>query len=722
MQKTKKANYNKPSSYIVSNEKLYTVDWSKSSGTVRVGEFDIPMPKKPRENMIKNYNKPLKDQIFRRERIPKNLKKWNERDRNIYIKQMWHKRLNGEWWRIGGQDYYINGFFWTFMNFWWMENGQLPIYRKEAWEFFTFFLFCYRDPDCYGFLDIKGRRCGDTEKTLAIIWMLCSMYRNFKGGMQNMTDKDASKNFARIVNAHKKMIWFFKPITSGSSDPKSKLEFNYPEEIFSRKKIKDKKKNKYQEVEYKYDPIDSWIDFESTVLGKYDGQKLGVYYHDEPGKVDKYDPKKPWGIVKPACALHNGRTIIGFGIFTTTVEAFNTGENVERMKMFWDQCDPNERNKNGRTVTGLYRLFRGAEYSEEIDKFGNYNVAETHKWIDNEIEGMMKKGDIAGVTDFSRKHPKKIEDVFKPPHDECILYPLLLEKRLRQIDTGKNWIDQPEAPKGLYGNLEWTNGMFSPVEWKPATDNLEKKWCISQHPPIPNQVDRRGGMMKPLGNGVFSFGADPVDHLAPQAQTGSDAAGVIKRKFDPSVDGHLMNKDGKIVEPWRMMTDQIVCDYVARPENPYEIYEDYAKMCIYYGCSIFPETDKPGVITWFIDNGLYHFILNRPKETYTNRGIKEDRKNAKKKNLGGKASTGLIQQWIDLLKYHVYSRIATYHHPRILKIHQKFNGQNRKFCDLTVGEGYCHLADSKSMKAKAQEYKERYDKAIFEMRSKKRRR
>ncbi len=710
---------------------LYKADWSNPTEFWEIGDFQVPLPKKPTNpKLFKNWGLDISQQKFKREHIPPDLKKWDKQLQNQFIEVMYHKRNNGEWWLIGGKETYITGKAWMYLNFWTIEAGGKPTYRYEAVEFFLFWEMCRRDPNCYGMLDIKARRLGDTEKSLFIMWEVCTRWRNSHGGMQNIKEDDAADNFERIVNANNEMIWFFKPITAGLDKPKNELVFDYPSEVTTARKLRIKKKNggedEYADMQLLTPALKGKIDFETTKKGRYDGKRLRIYHLDEPGKILEMSPKKQWEVVKPCLHLYNGEKIIGKAIFTTTVEDFEESDvnTMEEMKWFWKNSDPKERDGNGRTITGLYRYFRSCVLGSKPDEFGFVDKEKTLEFINNTVKKLQQIDDFDGLASFKRKQPITIDDVFSIPHNQCVLYPVLLDRRLYQIEHNLcasnnkhiGWDGNLVRPKAVIGNLVWANRFGGDVKWVPDTNG---KWHISQHPHNPSRRQMLGNHPKPVNDASYTFGADPVDAIAEGEGRGgegggSKGAGAVFRRYDESVDGHL-DKDefGNILETWKMHTSQYVCDYLHRPEDPNEYFEDMLKTAIYYSTPMFYERDKPSIGVYFNSHGFGAYLKSRPLET-RNAATKLSKRNRNKEK-GAKASPDLIRLYVDALKMQVSNFIDTFNHPRILSCHRQFNVKNRTKRDLTVACAFCQLADMDNLKPKLTEMRERFDGAFWQL-------
>lgn len=700
---------------------LYVCEYKKYPNTIKIGEFDVPLPVKPPKEEFKNYGLPKDSQIFKREFVPQDLKKWEKSYQKKFIDAMYHKRKHGEWWLIGGREIYLTGSAWTFFNFWHIEAGGLPKFRYEAVEFFLFFDMCFWDSNCLGVLDFKARRLGDTEKALFLGWDIATRYQNSHFGMQNKKKDDAVANFKRIVKANKNMIWFFRPISGGMDNPKNQLVFEYPTDFLTAKRMRQEKKTGIDEEENftTVKALESMVDFEPTTLGAYDGQRLTYFHGDEWGKTTEINVASQWGIIKPTLTLDNGERIVGKAMVTTTVEEFDEGDisTVEVMRKVWQESDPAKRDKNGQTQSGLYRIFRSALYGAKVDKFGFTDDEATKLRLKNYEDSLLKSGALDDLSSFKRKYPLTIEDVFSVAPKQCVLYPEKLSLRLNQLRENLDWRNLPidengeqVAPQAVYGNLMWKDNRFGgDVVWLPSPNG---KWCISQHPVSPNVRTRtERGLQKPINDHLFTFGCDPYDSTAAK---GSDGAGVVYRRLDKDLDGRLMNAEWDIPEaqtPY-MQTDQFVCDYMAREADPETFFEDMLMTSIYYSVAMLCERDKPSCELFFERKGFKEYLKNRPRETKT------DYKGQSKPNdkeTGIKASKPIINLYVDALKIHVYYRIINSHHPRLLSDFLQFNVKNRTERDLTVAAGMSLLSNMDERTKKQIEDFKNFDSPIFRL-------
>lgn len=615
---------------------------------------------------------------------------------------MFHIRDNGEWWRIKGQDVFITGVNWYYLNFWHIEAGGLPEFRIVDVEDFLFTDFVARDPNAYGDFKIKPRREGGTERALCIGYEGATRYREAHFGNMANDDKRAAKNFKRLIKAHRKMIWFFKPINKGSDNVQKELRFEEPEQKLSR--------NNYKEVSARqnsYDPLGGYIDYAASTKGAYDGDRNFTFLYDEVCKIFKYDPNEQWEILKPTFEKRGGMQIIGKAKLLSTVEEFANGKSVEYATKMWDDSDPTKRDGNGRTANGLYRYFRSALVLAEPDEFGFPKTEEFLKWYQGTEKAFLDKKDYRGLSRWKRKYPMDVNDALQLPDNECILFPALLEERLRQIKEGKLWNNaiDPNPHKAVYGQLVWENGIkYGRVKWIPAIDQSnttakEARWCISEHPAIPN-----AGMnnKKPANYKTYSCGIDPIDTKSVGGDNRLSLMGItVKSKFNGLIDSEangievsIDENDGSkdILNPEAMRTNRIVCDYQYRQDDPDDAFDDIVKTLYYFGCQGMVETNRVYVRNKFREakkeNWLANEILVLQSNLRQTRGFKGQDKGINSNTKTNEFSNEALIEYVEN-----YWKIID--HPRVLKCMRGFagNAASRTKSDLTVSFGWCLAQD-----------------------------
>jgi hypothetical protein len=692
-------------SKFIPQEYLYQATYkNKYPETIEVGEVDVVLPDIPDEREMKNYNKPIKDQKFFSIPDP-DFRSMTTHEIRQFAKAKWHRRLNGEWWIIKGEPYYIPGPALVFFDNWTMQNDKTPDFRMEALELFLFWYnYVEPDPDLFGMYDMKCRRIGDTEKLLFITWERSTRYRYVRGGLQSYTDVEAGKNFTRLAKGNRNMPFYFRPKWSGTDT--DSLNFNPPKERQTMKKLREMGMT---DQLLKHDFLGSYIDFEATVTGKYDGQQLFTWYLDEIFKiaVHKMNVKKQWSNIRKVLSLNNEAFIYGKALMSSTVEKLENAsddmmtDTLELAEFFWDNSNPHDRDELNRTYSGLARIFRGYEKNAEIDEYGFPKIEEARKRRDAKIKAFSEKGDFESLVDLYRKEPGSPDDALTQTSAACPLFPERCFAQLNRIKQGTdlegNYI-KDYRPEVIEYDLVWSNGVGSKVIPVPKRGG---RWHISQMPIRPNHVGSREkmipneyGMMEtkklpaPLSGDVYAMGCDPYDADIIVGK-GSDGAFAVKRKWNPMEESNELVFDtyGEVTNVSKMRTNKYILDYKYRHKSPYDFYMDVLMTCWFYGVPVMVELDKPGLTAWMRQNGYGGFLK------YETRNMLAMSFSRKKARQGTKATTDIVNSYVEKLILYSSKYIEAQQHPRILKSWSRFVKEKRTKYDLSVATGLTELVD-----------------------------
>ena len=602
-------------------------------------EYRIPLPVKPPQYKMKNYNLPKDEQVFWRIEVPSDIHLWSESHREHFVNYMWHLRLNGEWWLIGEKEVYINGYFWFFLNFWYLEIGTYADYREEGLQYFEFWRLILNSPTIFGGTITKGRRLGDTEKSLCVPYDFCTRYKDMWSGMQNMTEPDAKDDFDRIVEAHKRMPFFFKPKHRGNATPQKVLDFRYDSESGE------------EFVDVHSEQLKSRIDFRASTFKAYDGKRLGFYRMGEWGKITSFDITEQWEVIKRCLSLENGELIVGKSMNESTVEEMSA-ESLDVAQQFWEDANPTRLLPNGQTMSGLIRLFRPATLSAPVNKFGVHAKEEMRQSIiDKKTQLIADKG-YKALSDFMRKNPLDISDVFTPSADDCDLLPEILDVRKVQLQDNKdefgNFFSQKKATRF---NLYWEGGEIGRNVY--ATPSPSGNFVFSQLPDHPNNHVFVDGIKVPMNSAYYSIGLDSADHKKTKKahnKKQSDIAASCFRHVDYEKEDmnewNEANLDFNEDYKFHMKTDQFVAMYVGRSPEPHDDYKEVAKMAVYFGTVVNCERNKPAFISWMESVGLRAYLYPDPNHTIT-KGVIE---------YGMNATTPNINRGVDYLKHHIEYR------------------------------------------------------------------
>jgi hypothetical protein len=207
-------------------------------------------------------------------------------------------------------------------------------------------------------------------------------------GIQSKTGKDAQENIfmKKVVSIFRSYPFFFKPIQDGTTNPRMELAFREP----------SKRITKNNKTSYRGDALNTVINWKNTTNNAYDGEKLHMLYLDEAGKWEKpTDIREAWRIERTCLIV--GKRIVGKALVGSTVNPMNKGG--EEYRGLWQDSDPNERNNNGRTRSGLYRIFIPAYEALEgfFDKYGNAVIDNPPNHIPGTTRRIRFRGDIIGI-------------------------------------------------------------------------------------------------------------------------------------------------------------------------------------------------------------------------------------------------------------------------------------------------------------------------------------
>jgi hypothetical protein len=109
--------------------------------------IDVTMPPAPPKERIEGYGLSEKKQKFKRIEIPESFYEieYDEDDVAIYddvqvsfIRSEFEKIKHGYWFYNKGEQTYITGDYYFYLNYWMLEHGGLPEYRDADRKWFLF--------------------------------------------------------------------------------------------------------------------------------------------------------------------------------------------------------------------------------------------------------------------------------------------------------------------------------------------------------------------------------------------------------------------------------------------------------------------------------------------------------------------------------------------------------------------------------------------------------
>lgn len=555
---------------------------------------------------VLNDMKDFKDQKWQRPLPPANWKqllaqekRLQKQNPNAIIKEaqqfrtmMWDRRLHGCWVMIAGEPVYLTGLHFYHLNR--KFDFGYPDFRFVDLDIAYFLQLIMEDPNCYGGCIATLRRYGKTAWASSFITEPTTRTMNYYAGMQGESDDKIKEQFQdMVVYPFKNDYEFWRPRYDTSSKQVTEVSFKATTTIG---------KNALDLEPDQDDSLYSRINYKNAKKFSYDSKKLHRYLREEPGKTRAAicNIHDAWPVVKQC--LRQGNKIIGKALYPTTIE--DAEEGGKEFVKLWSDSNPAKRDKNGRTVSGMYRLFVPAFKGYIFDEFGRSLEEQAKEEINNEREAL--KHDKKALTAYIRKLPFTFAEASMATGKKCEFNEYVLKQRLSYLQ------DIPEDRRGYTkGNFEWVSERDGDVRFE--TDWLNGKWLV-YHLPEQHLINR---VKKVFLNGKVHFApqndlhyraaTDPISHGQVTDPSASKAAGMVFWKFDSSVDD-----PGEDAKPnWKSRS--IACMYNYRPDDPLEYFDDMIKMCRFYSCQIHIENVKRSIINVMNERNYSPFILNRPE-------------------------------------------------------------------------------------------------------------
>ena len=671
---------------------------------VEVGDLLIMLPEQPDLKDIAGYDD--KVQVWRRSEMPeelsriKSMDQWAEMPKEFrarfrpYIEQEFKRRREGYWFMNNGEPTYITGRHYMALQ-WTKFDVGYPNYLSFQREIFIHMAACESDPRCLGQLYTKCRRSGYTNICASVLLDEATQVKDKLLGIQSKTGKDAQENIfmKKVVAMFKSYPFFFKPIQDGTTNPRMELAFREPSKRIT-------KNNKTSQVG---DALNTLINWKNTTNNAYDGEKLHILYLDEAGKWEKpADIRDAWRIQRTCLIV--GKKVVGKALVGSTVNPMDKGGREYRD--IWRDSDPKERNQNGRTRSGLYKLFIPAYDALEgfFDKYGNPIVDDPDQPIDGLDFDIIDKGaktylknerealthDASELNEVIRQFPFNEDEAFRDSIDGSIFN---VGKIYEQINHNDMLFPNPVVT----GNFVWKGGIVdSEVVFTP---DVNGRFRISWMPPpeLRNQKKVERGKKLP-----------PNSHLG--------CGGVDSYDLDSTVDGrgskgalHLYNKFN-IEHPSNMF----VLEYASRPPLAKIFYEDVLMASVFYGYPILIENNKYGIARHFEQRGYDGYLMDRPKHLMSANA----KVNVKTKGIPSN-SADVIQAHAHAIEAYIHDHVGlnrdtgeagNMYFDRTLEDWIGFKINDRTKFDLTISSGLALLA---AQKVKAKKKESKFDEVKF---------
>jgi len=585
---------------------------------IELGGLLICLPKAPPKKQIFGYKESKSLQVWQRIPMPKELSRvrsmdeWSEMPKQFrekfrpYIEEEFRRRREGFWFYNNGTPTYITGRHYMMLQWTKLDVGY-PYFLNFQREIYLHMAACESDSRCIGQLYTKCRRSGYTNICSSVLVDEATQVKDKLMGIQSKTGKDAQENIfmKKVVYMFRHYPFFFKPIQDGTTNPRMELAFREP----------SKRITKNNKTSQKGEALNTVINWKNTTNNAYDGEKLHILYLDEAGKWEKpTDIRDAWRIQRTCLIV--GRKIVGKALVGSTVNPMDKGGS--QYKDLWEDSNPTERNANGRTKTGLYRLFIPAYESLEgfFDKYGypiiddpdttiegiddEYIYTGSKTFLKNERESL--KNDASELNEVVRQFPFTEDEAFRDSIEGSIFN---VGQIYEQIEHNDELFPNPVVT----GNFMWKDGKKdSEVIFNP---NPQGRFKVAWMPPLEFRNQKKN---------VYGKRVAPHDAFG--------VGGVDSYDLDATVDGrgskgalHLYNKF-HMDHPSNMF----VVEYASRPPLAKMFYEDVLMAAVFYGYPILIENNKYGIARYFESRGYDGYLMDRPKHLISASGMKSKTK------------------------------------------------------------------------------------------------
>jgi hypothetical protein len=622
--------------------------------------------------------KPI-NQKWKRETYPDSWKKYRKEEKRIqqsdpaysnpelddFRYRQWSDRYNGVWiavwdpYRRETEKIYLTGMHWLYLQ-WWRCDFGYPDFRYIDLEVFYLLQYAIEDPDSMGIILATLRRFGKTAILGLWNFEYISRTRNAYSGLQSTTKEDAKKVFTlSIVYPWKYLPDFFRPIYDYNSTQQSDLVFKTPTPKGKSQLLIDAEDSR---------SLHSYLSYRDAGIYSYDGYKLHRVGMEEPGKSPQIRQRHQ--VLIPT--MKRGKAIIGKCFAPTTVEEGVGEEFVE----LWHESHFGDKDPEGtnRTKSGLYNHFIPAYNGYIFDQYGRSVVDDPPDDVeiyDPETGARIKRGaktelrheranlrdDREAYNAHIRKYPFTIREALRITSKECLFDEDKLNERIDVVSWSPNLFTR--------GNFMWLDGIrdssvyfeeFSNGRWLLAIDPTSMKRV--------NAVRKIGDRFQPLNDEEFATGLDPYEHKYTSSNKLSSAASYVLKKHDPYDESQSM---------------KFVSEYINRPQGgPAFVYEDMIMQCVFFGCSVLVEDNKPGVIEYFERRGYGEFLMWLP--------------GSRKPGMSAPNNSDTKQYWTEIIDSYIHS-----HYKKMIFIRQmedliKFDINDTQMFDASMATGYTLIA------------------------------
>lgn len=542
-------------------------------------EYKVPLKMPSDEKEIINYQLKKNDQIWHTPNYPK-LSTLSEKEKISFIDAERKKWQDGCWIFINGEPKYITGLMYEHLTMNTYNSGKLMYFDDERYIFY-FIDLVENSPECEGGVFVKPRRAKMTTIMCSLAQRkLLSDFSNYITLQSDTLDK-AQKSYMQPI------------IDSYTRRPEWAREKYYAPNGKKPRKSLELTSNMIQ------NEGDEWlggkVNIFPTLAKAVDGLEAILSVIDEYSKWESASPYETFEVLRKVTQNFRKQGRI------YCLSSSGDSKDAAKATMEWHKLiansNPKNKDKFGKTVSGLWKYFISAIHSQYVpkeftDKFGIVDKEKAEEWIWNEI----------------RKYPEGTKEYI------YALYKLPLKEEHALLSS---------AVANLFGKVRISARLTDleallPHE-KPYVRGVLKEdlkgnvyfesdptglwlWAISPYYSVELGIDLRNRYR--VSNNVYFppvniegvIGYDPVNYPKENIKSAnfSQACLFIRKKFDYYNTG---------------VEDEVVAMYLGRPDDPHDVNKEAMKACKYTGYPCMHERSVSHVYEDFRDSNMLPFLM-----------------------------------------------------------------------------------------------------------------
>jgi len=625
--------------------------------------------------------------------------------RFCYEREMTRRR-DGVYIKIGNTLTHITGDFW-FILMWCKtkradKDGQFFDYREYQRDFFYLIVHTIASDTISGAFWSKAKKTGITNLMWLFYLNRATMTKNINLGMMSIDSKKAAKTFRdHFMYAYNGLPLILQPNIKTNSEAEGIV-------VFGRRYNSKASKRQISD-----DELNTTVMCVATTINAFDVDVFTFIWYDEAPKY-KSDFAEIFRSNSGATGIQDfivGKQFITSytpeqsGISFTTSKEIYYNSKLEKITEFTE----------GKTPSGLICCHIPAfkSWTTSFDKkTGKCNEVEAKAKIKNMLDALIDRPNE--YLKKKREYANTQKDAWSVGDASSVFDPI----RLAELEGDLEELQRAEQTFE-WGHLEWQNpiwevgkkdkrpkGIFGLVKWVPISDEQRRRGKEDKmrmyHKPYPQDLNNaiaqgRDDYNNLLPPETFNYcgGIDPADW---KDATNMDVVSNV------TIDTIAVHNLARNTAAGKVVTKIQYLEYMARPDNPREWYEDIVKQILYVGQLTIIEANNGATATKLEDEGLGHYMLWKNQAGVICR-YKANHKNIPAE-LGGKLKlisnqkAGSVDVIADIILY-----IKSYlqrgdksigeidygeliRSERFLKQAKEFDSKETKKFDLVMAKGY----------------------------------